>query len=77
MDVTMCRPGIAQMVNGGMCVALQSAPATQCSIQATTNLASHDWTTLCSTNMGTNSLLVFADMDAPNYPCRFYRLSMP
>jgi hypothetical protein len=45
-------------------------------IQATTNLAAA-WITLSTNVAGTNGLFQFTDSDAPNYSCRFYRLSTP
>jgi len=77
LDVGLSGPGIAQMPNGGMCIAFGTTPGQTCSLQATTNLVNPVWTTLCTTNSGTCSLLFFIDQDAPQYPCRFYRLFMP
>ncbi|HWX18419.1 MAG TPA: hypothetical protein VN578_00805 [Candidatus Binatia bacterium] len=77
LDVATLCPGVTRMANGGMCIVLPSAPGQPCCIQAATNLSAPVWTTICTTNTGTNSLLVYADMDASKYPCRFYRLSVP
>ncbi len=77
LDVGLRSAGIARMANGRACIGFDSTSGQACSIQATTNLAAPVWTTICLTNSGTNSLLVFVDQDAPKYPCRFYRLSTP
>jgi hypothetical protein len=42
-------------------------------VQATSDLSAPAWTTLCTTNCGTNYLLVFMDTDKTFYSCRFYR----
>jgi hypothetical protein len=77
LDVTLTSPGLAKMASGGICMAFKAMPGASCSIQAAADLAAPVWTTLCTTNTGTNSLLIFADMDATNYPVRFYRLATP
>ena len=78
LDVTTLRgPGIARMGNGYICIGFDTTPGQACSIQATTNLTAPVWTTICVTNSGSNSLLIFVDQDAPKYPSRFYRLSTP
>ena len=77
LDITLTSQGLARMACGGVCVALNGHPGTSCCLQATDNLAAPSWTTLCATNSGTNSLMVFFDMGATNYSARFYRLSTP
>jgi hypothetical protein len=61
------------LANGGWCFAFAAQPGQMYEIQANTNFASPFWTTLCTTNSGTNNLLVFCDRDVTHYPCRFYR----
>jgi len=74
LEVTLCSPGAGRMPNGVMCLAFESTPGLNCRIEATTDLTPPAlWTTLCTTNSGTNSLLVFADLDSTNHPIRFYR----
>ena len=46
-------------------------------VQATFDLASPVWTTLSTTNAGADGLFWFIDLDATNYPSRFYRTSTP
>ena len=46
-------------------------------VQATTNLISPVWTTLTTTNSDRDGLFSFIDMDATNYPVRFYRTAAP
>ena len=72
-DLTLCSPGLAPMTDGCMCMAFAGAPGQTSAVQATTNLFAPNWITLCTTNLGTNSLFVFTDADAPKYPSRFYR----
>jgi hypothetical protein len=77
LDVRMRCAGVARMAAGWMCVALNAPTNQMCCLQATTNLAFPNWTTLCVTNSGTNSLLVYADKDSAKFSCRFYRLTLP
>jgi hypothetical protein len=73
LDVTLSSPGVVQMANGSWCFAFATEPGQSYKIQANTNFSSPSWTTLCTTNAGTNNLLVFIDRDAAKYPCRIYR----
>jgi hypothetical protein len=73
LNVTLCSPGIAPMSDGGMCFAFASIPGQNYQIQATTNFYSRSWAILCTTNAGTNNLMLFIDRDATVYPTRFYR----
>ncbi len=73
LEVTLCSPGIAPMSDGGMCFAFATQPGQTYLIQANTNFSPASWTTLCTTNAGTNNLLIFVDGDVGRYPCRFYR----
>ena len=68
---------ISRLADGTICVAFDTPAGRDCLLEATTNLSAAVWTTLCTTNSGTYNLLTFLDQDAPNYPCRFYRLFMP
>lgn len=77
LSMTMCSPGISRAVDGGICLSFAGVTNESCSIEATTNLAAPVWVTLCSTNFGTNTLVTIMDMDATNYPARFYRTKMP
>jgi hypothetical protein len=72
-DVTLSSPGVVPLANGGWCFAFAAQPGQSYQIQANTNFSSPFWTTLCTTNSGTNSLLVFIDRDVTHYQCRFYR----
>lgn len=73
LNVSLGSPGLMQIANDCWCFAFAAQPGQSYLIQATTNLYSASWTTLCTTNSGTNSLLVFVDRDETHYPCRFYR----
>jgi hypothetical protein len=73
LDVGVCMPGLWRMADGGLCFAFPSVPGQTYLVQASTNFTSPDWTTLCTTNSGTNNLLVFVDHDRASYPSRFYR----
>jgi hypothetical protein len=44
-------------------------------VQATTNLVTPTWTTIGTTNAGTNGLFIFSDLEATNYTSRYYRSS--
>jgi hypothetical protein len=46
-------------------------------IQATTSLAAPQWTTIATNTTGLDGLFSFIDVNAPDYPCRFYRTSNP
>ena len=73
LDVGLLSPGLVQMGDGCWCFAFATQPGQSYSVQATTNLCAPSWTTLCTTNSGTNNLLVFMDEDKAYYPSRFYR----
>lgn len=47
------------------------------SVQASTNLASTNWTTIGTATAGILGGLQFTDLQSTNYPVRFYRLSYP
>jgi len=66
--------GVARMANGDVCLSFPTVPGQSYLVQATTNLAQPQWTTICTTN-AVSDLHVFVDVDAANYPCRFYRLA--
>lgn len=75
LDVTMCSPGAAPMANGMMCLAFTCLPGQDYRVEAATNLAPPiSWTALCTTNAGTNCLLIFVDGDSINFATRFYRM---
>jgi hypothetical protein len=46
-------------------------------IEATANLAAPVWVAIGTNAAGTNGLFTFTDLDATNYPSRFYRTAMP
>jgi hypothetical protein len=73
LDVAPRFPGLVQMGDGCWCVAFAAQPGQVYQIQATCDLSVPSWTTLCTTNSGTNSLLVFMDGDKAHYSSRFYR----
>ena len=50
-------------------------PETNYLIRASTNLTT--WTTIGETNGTPDGLIFFRDLDATNYPSRFYRLALP
>jgi hypothetical protein len=75
--VGLTSPGVVRIGDGCVLVGLLAPAGRPCCIQATTNLLAPVWTTVCTTNSGTNSLMVMVDKDAPQYPCRFYRLTVP
>jgi len=62
------------MANGDVCLSFPTVPGQSYLVQATTNLAQPQWTTICTTN-AVSDLQVFVDVDSANYPCRFYRLA--
>jgi Big-like domain-containing protein len=56
-------------------ISCSGAPGAIYSIQASTDLGSHSWTTI-ATNLADNAgHFTFIDPDAPNYTSRFYRLA--
>jgi hypothetical protein len=59
--------------SGGFSIILSGVAGASYTIQATTNLNNPVWASLVTTNTGTNGLVVFKDVDASKYPCRFYR----
>jgi hypothetical protein len=46
-------------------------------IEASASLAPAVWSTIASASLGADGLFVFNDLNATNYPCRFYRASTP
>jgi hypothetical protein len=73
LDVALGAPGLIRLSDGSWCFAFASDPGKTYSIQASTNFPAPVWTTLCTTNSGTNSLVVFVHRDMTQCPCRFYR----
>jgi hypothetical protein len=73
LDVALGAPGLIRLSDGSWCFAFATEPGKTYSIQAATNCWAPDWTTLCTTNSGTNSLLVFVHHDMTSCPSRFYR----
>lgn len=69
-----CLPEAAITPTGCMCLTFYGAPGQSCVVQATTNLVAPSWSTICTTNIGNNGLLIFTDLDSKNFPMRFYRL---
>ena len=77
LNVPLSGACITRLADGTICVGFDTPAGQDCRLQATTDLTDPFWTTLCTTNSGTYSLLVFVDQDALKYPFRFYRLAMP
>jgi hypothetical protein len=67
---------LERMPDGCFCYTFGSIPGKTYLVQANTNLCCATWTTLCSTNAGTNSLMMYIDTDRTFYSCRFYRTVM-
>jgi len=62
--------------NGSAGISLKAAASKPYMLQATTSLSPASWTTV-STNMTDSSgVCLFMDLDAPNYPARFYRTAV-
>ena len=77
LQVGLTKPGVVKMPDGCALIGLQAPKGKACCIEAATNIWAPVWTYICTTNSGTNVLMVMVDEDAPKYPCRFYRLSVP
>ena len=72
------RPGfssIARMNDGAIHLQLSGSGNRSYVIEATTNLSSHQWTSL-ETNSPVNGMLVFEDTAAGGFPIRFYRATL-
>jgi subtilase family serine protease len=64
-----------QMTNGGVRVSFNAGWGVTNEVQACTNLVNAQWRTV--TNLySTAGFLEFIDLDATNYPCRFYRIKV-
>jgi hypothetical protein len=73
LDVASGAPGLIQLSDGSWCFTFATEPGKAYDIQASTNFPAPVWTTLCTTNSGTNNLMVFINRDVAKCPCRFYR----
>jgi hypothetical protein len=73
LDLGLRPPSLALMTNGCWCFNFGTLPGRTYLVQATTSLSIPSWTTLCTTNAGTNNLLMFVDADKTSYSSRFYR----
>jgi hypothetical protein len=73
LDVALNAPGLVRLSDGSWCFAFATEPGKTYSIQASASCLAPDWTTLCTTNCGTNNLTVFIDRDKSTCPSRFYR----
>jgi hypothetical protein len=58
-------------------VTIQGAAATQYLLQATRDLGSPAWAIISTNTTGANGVAAYWDVDATNYPARFYRAVMP
>jgi hypothetical protein len=58
-------------------VTIQGAAATQYLLQATRDLSSAAWAIISTNTTGSNGLAAYRDVDATNYPARFYRAVTP
>jgi hypothetical protein len=73
LDVALGAPGLIRLSDGSWCFAFATGHGKDYDIQASTNFPAPVWTSLCTTNSGTNNLMVFVDHDTKQCPCRFYR----
>ncbi|MEI7902356.1 MAG: CARDB domain-containing protein, partial [bacterium] len=65
-----------QMTNGGMRLSFNAGWGLTNEVQACTNLVNAQWRTV--TNLySTTGLIDYTDVNASNYPCRFYRVVVP
>lgn len=62
---------------GTVTLTLAGTPAAQYRLQAASNLRSPAWVTISTNVAGIDGLVTFTDLQAPNYPARFYRATMP
>jgi hypothetical protein len=70
--------GVAGSPGGGITLSFSGTPGFNYVLEATTNLVSpDDWVPLTTNMPDTNGLWQFTDMEATNYPFRFYRLILP
>jgi hypothetical protein len=76
LNVGPCLPWLVQDTNGCWCYTFGTQPGNTYQIQVTTSLCPPNWTTLCTTNAGIYSFLVFMDADKAFYSIRFYRAVM-
>jgi hypothetical protein len=58
--------------NAGLCLSFQGYAGNTYVIQASQDL--QHWEALSTTNCVSDGLIIFADTDMTNYPCRFYRV---
>jgi hypothetical protein len=68
---------IQMLADGCTRITCAGSPNQSYLVQATASLSSPSWTTIATNTTGADGLLVFVDMDAPNFPARFYRTSTP
>jgi hypothetical protein len=66
---------ISKQANRTMLLSCSGTPAEVYTIQAATNLASGNWTTLGITTADATGFCSYIDTDSTNYPCRFYRVT--
>ena len=69
---------ITTLPDGNKKVSFAGIPNYSYLVQAATNLAPPtNWVTLVTTQAGSDGLWNYLDLDATNYPSRYYRSAMP
>jgi hypothetical protein len=69
--------GVSRNPDGSMTVSFVGALGAAYWVQATTNVVSGTWVTLGTNTPGDDGTWSFTDLEASNYPLRFYRTSKP
>ncbi len=69
--------GLVSNNDGSKTISFAGIPNYSYRVQATTSLVSPLWTDVSTNVAGTNGLWQFTDLDATNYPARYYRTVHP
>jgi hypothetical protein len=73
----MTSVSLSRQADGSARLSCSTAASQTYSVQATTSLASPAWVTIGTASADGSGAFSFMDLDAPNYPARFYRLAGP
>ncbi len=68
---------VTTLSNGTVQVMASGVPNTSYLVQATTNMINPSWATIGTATTVPNGLALFSDLQATNFPTRFYRLWLP
>jgi hypothetical protein len=77
MAPTLNITGVSTNGDGNYTLNLVGIPGQLYVVEAATNIVTPTWVPIGTNAAGTNGLWTFTDLEATNYPSRFYRTATP